>query len=164
MYQAPLAIHLFWNCADARLVEPVVVRLCSLLSRDVTNPFSHGVNIPIFVYKSRNAGETPPQIRHVGARKNICFFFSSEETAGRDNWIAYAKSLLVIGNLVIVPVALNSNGLSLFKDINAIRYEDGEEPFREDRCIICILHQEVIFLLREPYFSIALGLLLWQLW
>lgn len=140
-YTAPLAIHCIWNISDASLVKPIVDRLSKLVSRDADRPFSHGVNIPFFVYESLKADVTPCDIRTVDAEKSICFAFSSEQTAGRKNWRLYYKKLLSKKSLLVIPIALNSKGLSAFEGVNAIRYEDGEESDRQDRCIIAILHE-----------------------
>lgn len=140
-YCSPLAIHCVWNCADSKFVGPIIDLLEKNLSRDEASPFSHGINTPIFVYPSQNARETPPPLRAVSAYGNICIFFTSEETAGRKNWTEYGNDIVANGQYKIVPVALNSNGFSLFEGINAIRYEDADEPYRIDRCVVAILHE-----------------------
>lgn len=140
-YEAPIAIHCIWNCADKNLVEPLIERLAALITRDVKRPFSHGINIPLFVYRSENASALPHELRHVCSRRNICFVFTSEETAGRGNWKNYYSKLQKRRDLCIVPIALNNKGLSAFAGVNAIRYEDGDDAYRLDICLIAMLHE-----------------------
>ena len=140
-YTAPLAIHCIWNFSDSALVEPLVSQLALRVSRDVERPYSLGVNIPLFMYASENANAVPNELRDVKAARNVCFVFTSEETAGRENWKGYYSKLMAKRKLSIVPVALNAKGLSAFSGINAIRYEDGEPGSRPDRCLIAMLHE-----------------------
>ena len=141
VFKSPLAIHCVWNIADASVASSLVKHLERLFSRDILHPFSRRITLPLFCYESESPGAIPPPVRKISATQSICFFFTSENTAGRDNWIEYANVLSRTGKCTIVPIALNSGGFAQFDGINAIRYQDGDSESRLIRTEIKMVHE-----------------------
>jgi hypothetical protein len=145
-YTPPLAVSFVWNCADDGAVQPVLEVVRKSFARDREKPFSRGLNIPLSYFSSSNPNEVPERKPDETAATNITFVFTSQNTAGRNDWKQYVEGLTATASTHIVPIAIDKGGLhhngSLNK-LNCIRAYEWPFEDKHLHVIISLAHEIV---------------------
>ncbi|MGZ5043183.1 MAG: hypothetical protein ACXV8P_00200 [Methylobacter sp.] len=143
-FNPPLAIHFIWHPSDASIVEPILAEIKKSFARDKDRPFSRGLNIPLFFYSTQNPLEVPDHWPAEVANRNVVFVFASINTAGNTKWLVYVEGLTVNGAMKIVPVALDTYGLShngSLKSLNCIRAFNWPNENKNLYAIVFLAHE-----------------------
>ena len=104
----PLAVHFVWRTNSGNKIFDLIQKFRKYLTRDIDRPFSRELNIPTFLYSSRNPKEVPKNIPQKCADIDLVFFFSSVQTIN-DKWKDYITSLPK--GMKIIPVAVDEAGV-----------------------------------------------------
>lgn len=143
-FRPPMSVHFIWHPYDAESVNPIIEEVRKTFARDKDRPFSRGLNIPLFFYSSKNPVEVPDDGPSDLATRNIIFVFTSVNTAGVPNWRAYVEGLKIFDTTVIIPVALDKNGINhggSLKGINCIRSYDWPQENKILHAILFLAHE-----------------------
>lgn len=152
MYKPPLAIHFIWHPTDNSFVEPLLDAIRKSFARDVTRPFSRGLNIPLFFYSSNEINKPPENIPKPIASKNILFIFTSVNTFGIVPWQKYIDEEIKIKDdkntktFDAVPIAIGTEGLGHsesgnLKGINALRSDEWQGDSVIRKGLLAIAHE-----------------------
>jgi len=145
-FNPPLAIHFIWHPFDKESVGGILDSIRKHFARDVTRPFSRGLNIPLFFYSSECPNCTPLNAPQQRAERDVLFVFTSMNTIGREPWEKYIDGLPHSNTLRVVPVALDRHGLShgikgSLKNLNFLRAYDWPDTLREQQAIVAMAHE-----------------------
>lgn len=125
-FSPPLAIHYIWHPSDETAASTILDAVRPCFSRDSERPFSRSLNLPQFFYSSQNPSEVPSSTPRVLALKNVIFIFCSKHTLSNARWVEYINSIPKDVSLKIIPIAIDSFGLSQsssgrLKNLNFLR-------------------------------------------
>lgn len=139
----PLAIHFVWHPDDHERHYPNISKFRQYLTRDIDRPFSRELNIPTFMYSSRNSQVLPSQLKKL-AQNDLVFLFLSENTLIDNEWDEYISNIEEVFHLI--PVALDKNALSHSSDsrlnsINFIRSYDWPLEDYQEYFILMLSHE-----------------------
>lgn len=139
----PLAIHFIWHSDDHIRHYSNISAFRKYLTRDIDRPFSRELNIPTFLYSSRNS-KTPPKNVEKLAKKDLIFLFLSENTLICDVWNEYINNINT--GISIIPVALDKNALShssnpKLENINFIRAYDWPIDVYQEYFTLMLSHE-----------------------
>ncbi|MCJ8161998.1 TIR domain-containing protein [Acinetobacter zhairhuonensis] len=142
-YRPPLAINFVWHPDDHSTHFQNITKFRQYLTRDIDRPFSRELNIPTFLYSSRNIRIVPNQIKK-WAKKNIVFLFLSENTLINSNWNEYIEN--ISSEFGIIPVALDESALKhanygLLKDKNFVRAYNWPQVNYQEFFILMLSHE-----------------------
>lgn len=141
---SPLTISLVWHPLDREAVDPIIDEVRSSFARDMNRPFSRSLNIPLFFYSSASPSLPPQGDLSALAEKNVVFVFTSVNTMGFEKWTKYVESLDQNSGVVIVPVAIDRDGLShqgTMAEINCLRAFDWEGSHYTSRALVALAHE-----------------------
>lgn len=154
----PLSVVFVWNLADNKVVKPILEHCSNLLSRDIRNPFSRSINLPIFYYTTLEKG-VPESFDHLNSDKIIIFAFISKEVIIQSEWTNYIHNLNKISNGVVIPIALDKYAFNIgfpTNQKNFIRFfEFTSNPI--DKIFISIAHEIYRYALNENFQEILNG-------
>lgn len=158
-YKSPLSVYFIWHPKDEKQVSTVVEHCLTLLSYDVTKPFSRAMNLPVFFRTSING--TPQDITTI-SRKTIAFIFISKELISNKEWIEYIEKIhenKEIHSIVICldRVSLNLSSTENFKNENFIRAYEFDGQYINDLLFIAVSHEIFRYALNETYSEMQLG-------
>lgn len=124
----PLAICFVWNKEDDRVVKKYIDYTTELLTRDLENPFSRNLDLPIFYFSNSQKENTPMSI-NILANKVIVYIFVGENMVAAEEWEDYIKKMVENPMLHIVPVALDKTAFNIeaIKSLNYIREYEYEK-------------------------------------
>ncbi|MDO7442668.1 TIR domain-containing protein [Acinetobacter baumannii] len=119
----PLAISFVWHPDDHAVHFKNISKFRQYLTRDIDRPFSRELNIPTFLYSSRNTDIIPNPLKK-WATKNLVFLFLSKNTLISENWNTYFENIPL--EFEIIPVALDNYALNhankgILKNKNFVR-------------------------------------------
>ncbi|WP_373700751.1 TIR domain-containing protein [Neisseria dentiae] len=143
----PLAAHFIWHPDDEDAIFPVICAFRRYLTRDIERPFSRELNIPTFLYSTRQpllAPITPPAKL---AQRDVVFLFLSTNTLMNEAWKNYIDNLPAYEGYAIVPVAIEREGqqhalTGRLKNLNFIRAFDWlSSPLSEQYSILMLSHE-----------------------
>lgn len=157
-YQPPISVIFIWHPEDNKTITPVVEYCYSLLSRDVSKPFSRSMNMPIF-FRTSNKKGVPTKI-NILSYKTVIFIFLSKEIASDDSWVDYIKNIPKGDNVSIIPIALDDTAYSLnniLDNVNFIRAYDFEQAYFNEYLFISVTHEIYRYSLNESFEKINLG-------
>ncbi|NME81855.1 TIR domain-containing protein [Clostridium sp. SM-530-WT-3G] len=154
----PLSIVFVWNPADNEIVKPILEYCSKLLSRDIKNPFSRAINLPIFYYTTLKKG-VPESFDYLDSEKSIIFSFVSKNVIIDEEWKKYIHNLSKINNSIVIPIALDKYAFKIGAPTNLknfIRfYEFTSNPI--EKIFISITHEIYRYALNESFQEIAKG-------
>lgn len=153
-YVPPLAINFVWCFDDSSVVTPIIEVVRKSFARDKEKPFSRGLSIPLFYFSSLHSNIPPQNSPVTLAKKNIIFVFTSVNTTGRPRWKEYIEKLPNSNNIHIVPIAIDSHGLShagTLTNLNCVRMNNWPIENRDLHAIVSLAHE----IYRYGYLSIS---------
>lgn len=136
----PLAVTFVWNENNTEATEAVRYA-AGMLARDVSQPFSRAVDIPVFFYRGTEMC-TPPPVTLCAEHVLIYPLVDSEMVVNTD-WRAYLHKLTAVQNATVVPIALTAQALKIgspLSELNFIRMYDYHN-FRKENVFIRIAHE-----------------------
>lgn len=154
----PLSVVFIWNPADNKIVKPILQYCSKLLSRDVKNPFSRSINLPIFYYTTLKKG-VPEAFDYVESEKIIIFPFISMNVIIEEDWVRYIHNLSKIENSKVIPIALDEYAFKIgspTNQINFIRFFELASNSIE-KIFISIAHEIYRYSLNESLKEIEKG-------
>ena len=139
----PLAVHFVWHPNDHDQHYPNISKFRQYLTRDIDRPFSRELNIPTFLYSSRNHQIAPQKLQTL-AQKNLVFLFLSRHTLINKEWNNYIGSIST--DFLIIPVALDTHALKhtnkgRLKNLNLIRSYTWPSKDKEEYFILMLSHE-----------------------
>lgn len=142
----PLAAHFVWHPNDSEAIYPLIQIFRRYLTRDIDRPFSRELNIPTFLYSSRQPSEPPADTPKNLAKSNVVFLFLSTHTLINEKWKGYIDSFANGKGIHVVPVAIDHNSLNhsssgSLKNLNFIRAFDWPASSREKYGILALSHE-----------------------
>ncbi|QPB41912.1 TIR domain-containing protein [Rodentibacter haemolyticus] len=142
----PLAAHFVWHPNDSEAINPIIQKFRRYLTRDIDRPFSRELNIPTFLYSSRQPSEPPANAPKNLAKSNVVFLFLSTQTLINEKWKEYVDSFANKKGIYIVPVAIDHTSLNhvssgRLKNLNFIRAFDWPTLLHEDHGILTLSHE-----------------------
>lgn len=145
-YRPPIAVHIIWHPSDSDTADPILKAVSKCLSRDIDQPFSRNLNIPIFFYSSNSPAVAPDEFPKELAVQNIVFVFTSVNTSGHKSWNDYIRSLPRTSSLRIVPLALSREGLGngeegSLKNLDFIRTYEWPKVAMSQYAILFMAHE-----------------------
>lgn len=137
----PLAICFVWNKEDDRVVKKYIDYTTELLTRDLENPFSRNLDLPIFYFSNSQKENTPMSI-NILANKVIVYIFVGENMVAAEEWEDYIKKMVENPMLHIVPVALDKTAFNIeaIKSLNYIREYEYEKN-KQQQFFISMAHE-----------------------
>lgn len=141
-FKPPLAVYFVWHPADTKVVKPLVDYCVDQFIRNADNPFSRGIDLPIFLCSSRD-GSTPNST-YDKAQKNIIVPFVGTEVVADDNWKALYESLPNSDCISIIPIAIDCCGLNLggrLHSLHCLRAKDWGGDYVNEKAFIAIAHE-----------------------
>ena len=120
--QTPLAIHALFHSQNPEGLQ-IFSKLYSLLCRDVNNPFSDGLDIPLYF----STGDDSSQLKLVDtpSRKKVILVFIDIYMYCSENWKKYIADLVdkydADDNTIIVGVKLYKHAFSFNKKLGEIQ-------------------------------------------
>ena len=137
----PLAICFVWNKEDDRVVKKYIDYTTELLTRDLENPFSRNLDLPIFYFSNSQKENTPVSI-NILANKVIVYIFVGENMVAAEEWEDYIKKMVENPMLHIVPVALDKTAFNIeaIKSLNYIREYEYEKN-KQQQFFISMAHE-----------------------
>lgn len=120
--QTPLSIHALFHSQNPEGLQ-IYSKLYSLLCRDVNNPFSDGLDIPLYF----SAGDDSSQLKLVDtpSRKKVILVFIDIYMYCSENWKKYIADLVdkydADDNTIIVGVKLYKHAFSFNKKLGEIQ-------------------------------------------
>ncbi len=152
-FLSPLTVSFVWHPLDSESVDPIIEKVRGSLARDMARPFSRSLNIPLFFYSSLSPN-IPPQAVPIGlAEQNLVFVFTSVNTMGFESWTEYVEGLGQKSNFVVVPVAVDRDGLShqgAMAEINCLRAFDWSGAHYSSRALVALAHEIFRFGFVQP--------------
>ena len=148
----PLSVVFVWHPANDKIIKSTVEYCSAFLFRDIENPFSRGVDIPVFYRTSIKKG-VPAKIQS-NAEKTFAFIFISEELIADDDWNDYLKEISDTAGLILVPVALDKNAYKCggeLSKVNFIRAYEFSNTFFKEFLFISIMHEIYRYALNENF-------------
>lgn len=145
-FRQPLAVYFVWHPSDEQEVKPLVHYCFERYQRNTNKPFSRNMNLPVFFRTSSN-NEIPIEINST-AEKTIIFCFSSANITGRKIWRDYYDTFQSMGSHHVIPVAINSGGFNLNKQLaslNFIRLTDFDNRYKCTSFFISATHEIIRF-------------------
>lgn len=158
-YLPPLSVIFVWHPADTSKVKPIVDHCSSLLSRDIEQPFSRAMNLPIF-YRTTTKKGVPSKIEPISEKTVIFPFISKEVMADDDDWMSYFDNIPKSDNVYLIPIALDENALKargIFEKRNFIRAYEFEKLYINDYMFISVAHEIYRWALNEVFDDKGLG-------
>jgi hypothetical protein len=145
-YQPPLAVHFVWHPSDKDMVDPILEAVSKHLSRNIAQPFSRNLNIPLFLYSSSSPAIVPNDSPQEVAAHNVLFVFTSINTRGHYSWNDYISALPCTEKLRAVPVALSREGLGhgdegSLKGLNFLRAYEWPKKSLPQHAILAMAHE-----------------------
>ncbi len=139
----PLAIHFVWHPNDHNQYYPNISKFRQYLTRDIDRPFSRELNIPTFLYSSRNHQIVPRELQKI-AQKDLVFLFLSRHTLINKEWVNYIND--ISSDFIIIPLALDDNALKhtnsgRLKNLNLIRSYTWPLKNQEEYFILMLSHE-----------------------
>ena len=139
----PLAVHFVWHPNDHDQHYPNIRKFREYLTRDIDRPFSRELNIPTFLYSSRNHQIVPKNLQQL-AQKDLVFLFLSRHTLINKEWDDYINSIST--DFLIIPVALDTDALKHTKNgrlenLNLIRSYTWPSKDKEEYFILMLSHE-----------------------
>ena len=152
-YKPPLSVVFVWHPNDTEMVNPIIKHCYSLLSRDMNNPFSRSMNLPIYFRNFIDLNNGIPREINTASKKTIVFIFLSKEFSD-ELWMAYITKLSNQNNIQLIPIAIEKSAInfsSLFKKINFIRAFDYNQEYINDYLFIAITHEIYRYTLNKDF-------------
>jgi hypothetical protein len=156
-YIPPLSVIFIWHPADAATIKPIVEHCSSLLSRDVSKPFSRSMNLPVF-FRTTSKKDVPSKI-DILSNKRMIFIFISQEIVSDLSWVNYIKNIQEADN-IIIPIAMDVTAFNLSADFSSKNYicaYEYDKLFINDYMFIAITHEIYRWALNESFETMALG-------
>lgn len=154
-----VAIYFIYHAVDENQeIEQGIDYCFNLLKRDIQQPFSRALNLPIF-FRTFFNDDIPTDIPET-ASKTLIFAFIGDHLVTNEKWIEYLTQLKHKKNFYIIPIALNVNAYNLsedFSNINFIRSYEFSEHFYNENLFINIAHEIYRIALNEKFKEMALG-------
>lgn len=147
MYKAPLHIYVVWHpsySAGATLADQIY----SHYNRDIDNPLSRGVGIPVFYRSASYGNDLPKKIKFSEAHRNAVILLIDENCI--IDWKVYAKGLQEQlekegDGSRLIPVAISKHAHNIgdaVKSINFIRlYEATGKEDRFEKLFTSLTHE-----------------------
>jgi hypothetical protein len=107
-YKSPLTAYVIWHPAYEQ-GEKFANEIYSTFCRDITQPLSRGINIPVFYRSEPLQGKTPIEIPYNESDRNAIIILVDEKMFEDENWRKYIRSLSKNkpANARLFPVALS---------------------------------------------------------
>jgi hypothetical protein len=120
MYKSPLQIYVVWH-PDYKLGQNIANKIYSQFNRNIDEPLSRGIGIPVFFRSHPVEGGEPIKINLKEAEVNAIVFLIDDKMIV--NWRSYVKGVTSQieeseGNNRIFPIALTPNYLNLRSGIS----------------------------------------------
>lgn len=127
----PLAIVFVWNREDDKVVQKYIQYSTKLLTRNVDNPFSRSLDLPIFYFSNTEKDNIPPTI-NICADKVIVYTFIGRNSVALEVWEEYIEKMMDNQALSVIPIALDKTAFNIksISQLNCIReyeYEKNEQ-------------------------------------
>ena len=136
-----IAIAFVWDREDESVVQKYIDYSTSLLARNVENPFSRNIDLPIFYYSNNKDTCIPPNINSSGG-KVIVYIFVGKNSVISKKWRDYIEML--VGNTAfhIIPIALDKSAFKInaIGSLNFIREYEYIE-YKEQQFFIAMAHE-----------------------
>jgi len=152
IYKPLLAVYFIWHPADAESLGPVINHCSSMLHRDINQPFSRAMNLPVF-YRTTQEKGIPTDIS-IQSQNSIFFLFISKHIVADDHWINYIEGLPKGKNIHSIPIALDEHAKNLrgrLDNINFIQAFKYPKKVWNHRFFISIAHEIYRLILNENY-------------
>lgn len=142
-YVSPLSIRFMWHPSDEAKIKPFVDYCFSLLSRDLNQPFSRSINLPIFFLTALERGIPVQEIKSQ-SNKTLIFLFLGKEIVSDDEWVNYIKNNIPkTEDIISIPIAIDKTAFNLndiFEDKNFIRSYEFKN-YTKEYTFIAITHE-----------------------
>ena len=127
----PLAIVFVWNREDDVIVQKYIKYTSELLTRNIDNPFSRSLDLPIFYFSNTKKDSIPPTI-NIYADKVIVYTFVGKNSVVSELWEDYIEKMVGNPFLSVIPVALdetafNIKSISVLNCIREYEYKENEQ-------------------------------------
>jgi hypothetical protein len=154
---SPLSIYFIWYPSDATKVKSIFDHCYSLLSRDISKPFSRSMNLPFFCRTSSHKG-VPNEIK-VLSEKTLVFIFISRDLIIDESWTNYIKNVSQLDTVTLIPIALDQMAFkhNVFDYKNFIRSYEFDPAYLKDFLFISIAHEIYRYSLNEKFQEMDLG-------
>ena len=143
-YIPPLAVSFVWNGADEIYVKNILDKIHNQLSRSADNPFSRGLDVPIFCYRSEDDDNAPLSKPTNKAETNLIIAFTSINTASSLHWRNYLKNIQSQPGFKLIGISLDLEGLSHASDLNGYNFIRAFEWSGEKKSLhatLSVLHE-----------------------
>ncbi|MEJ6080355.1 hypothetical protein MT391_17750 [Vibrio sp. 1-Bac 57] len=143
-YIPPLAVSFVWNGTDEKSVNNILDVISNQLSRSVDNPFSRGLDVPIFFYRSESEETVPLSTPTNKAEKNLIIAFTSINTASSLDWKKYLKNIQSQPDFKLIGVSIDKVGLNHATELNGfnfIRAFDWTDENKALHVTLSVLHE-----------------------
>lgn len=137
----PLAIVFVWNREDNEATQKYIKYATELLTRNLENPFSRNLDLPIFYYSNVSGGDVPTEIC-ISAEKVIVYFFVGKNSVVSLEWEEYIEKTVSNPLLSVIPIALDETAFNIksIGALNCIReYEYNENE--QQQFFISLAHE-----------------------
>lgn len=137
----PLAIVFVWNREDNEATQKYIKYATKLLTRNLENPFSRNLDLPIFYYSNVSGGDVPTEIC-ISAEKVIVYFFVGKNSVVSLEWEEYIEKTVNNPLLSVIPIALDETAFNIksIGALNCIReYEYNENE--QQQFFISLAHE-----------------------
>lgn len=137
----PLAIVFVWNREDNEAIQKYIKYATELLTRNLENPFSRNLDLPIFYYSNVSGGDVPTEIC-ISAEKVIVYFFVGKNSVVSLEWEEYIEKTVNNPLLSVIPIALDETAFNIksIGALNCIReYEYNENE--QQQFFISLAHE-----------------------
>lgn len=154
---SPLSLIFVWHPSDNDIVKPILEHCSSLLSRDINNPFSRSMNLPIFYYTTCKKG-IPNKI-NIDSQKKMIFAFVSKNIVSDSEWRSYIQDLYTIEGSKVISIAIDYFAFKIGGSTgteNFIRLYELSSYINE-RMFISITHELYRYALNEEFTEMKTG-------
>lgn len=136
-----IAIAFVWNREDESVVQKYIDYSTSLLARNVENPFSRNIDLPIFYYSNNKGTCIPPNISSSG-EKVIVYIFVGKNSVISEEWKDYIEMLVGNTTFHIIPIALDKSAFRIraIESLNFIREYEYIE-YKEQQFFVAMAHE-----------------------
>jgi hypothetical protein len=143
-YTPPLAVSFLWNSADENSLKNIIDDISNQLSRTVDNPFSRGLDVPIFYYRYED--EDSPTLSNPAneAETNLIIAFTSVNTASCSDWRDYLKNIQSQPDFKLIGVSIDKAGLNHATDLNGLNFIRAFDWTDENKALnvtLSVLHE-----------------------
>ncbi|MEI6947336.1 toll/interleukin-1 receptor domain-containing protein [Paraflavisolibacter sp. H34] len=168
-YRAPLAIYVVWypeyndNNVLVGKGKELADFLFSSFNRDISNPISRGIGIPVFFrYQPPEGQQYPIPISKADSKKSVVVLLIDHEFV--NNWENYTEQILAAWEESdedlhrVIPVALEEtayNVSSKVETLNFINLHRFPEKKQKDELLTNVTHELCRLLYNEPRISEA---------